>query len=306
MDTARNGHTGELVEAEELWLMHTVDKDIYICRGCSTKVFPASYDKEHNKKRPYFSLRNNKCEAGCDVNGEEKIISRAKKERVGSPDGFPVPFPNKLTLTDERPTQDNSTVLPPVSADTRASGHSAAVSAEPKKHHGHTVKTIRPACRTFINFPNDREYLPFEVPDVLGNTYAKVFWYLGNKKTEHFKTPKHRYYAAIRWKAEPIITDTHCELTLNAGEWDQETKGYKSLCQARVNWADWSQSRRDTLLREFNTTRAEAIEEAKEDSQIKGWIFFVGTQDAINPCIFHVDNYRFICCLSAKLAWPKK
>jgi hypothetical protein len=144
------------------------------------------------------------------------------------------------------------------------------------------------------------------VPGVWGNTYAKIFWHLINKKTEFFKTPTHLYYAAIHWKAEPIITDTHCELTLNAGEWEPESKGYKSLCQARVNWSDWSQSRRDTLLREFNTTRAEAIEEAREDSQIKGWIFFVGTQDAVDPCIFHVDNYRFICCLSAKLAWAKK
>jgi hypothetical protein len=308
MDVARDARTYELVEAEELWSMAQVDKDSYICRGCTTQVFPASYNKEQNKKRPYFSLGPvNKHKSGCDVDGEEKVVKRATKERIGTPSGFPLPFPNKLTLTDERPTQTDGAKSPTMPRDTSASGRSGSDDFTPKKHHGHTVKTIRPACRVFINFPNDREFLPLEVPGVSGNSYAKIFQNLGGGKKPHFfSTPKRLYYAPIRWTAEPTITETSCTLTLNAGEWDTVAKRYKSLCQVRVNWSDWSQSRRDALLREFNTTRAEAIEEAKKDTQIKGWLFLVGTQDDSDPSIFHVDNCRFICSLSANLVLPKK
>jgi len=307
MDTARDIRTLDLVECEELWTMETVDRNGFICRGCTTQVFPASFDKEHNKKRPYFTLGpSKKHQAGCDIDGEDKIIKRAKKERVGTPEGFPLPFPSKLILTDKRPVEAKDLVTQGLSGSTRASSTSEKNTATPRKYHGHSVKSIRPACRAFIQLPNDRDFLPLEIPGVAGNTYAKIFTYLGSKKPEPFKFPTRLYYAAIRWTARPLITEEYCELTLNAGEWSQETGGYKTLCKVRVNWASWSKVRRNTLLREFTTTREEAIEQAKQNKQIKGWIFFVGTQDPADPSIFHMDNYQLICCLSAELIWPSK
>lgn len=305
MDIARNLHTDELVEAEELWELDVVDKDAYACRGCAAKVFPASYDKQRNKRRPYFSIgKLNKHMPGCDVDGEEKIVGRARKERVGSKDGFPMPFPSKLTLSQDRPAVREEGAQPYAMSGVRSAGQGSAPSHARKLHHGHTVKTIRPACRTFINFPNDRAFLPLEIPGAPGNTYARLFWFLPNKKPELFKQPRHLYYAPIRWKAEPVESESHCELTLNAGEWDTVNKRYNSLCVVRIDWSRWSPARRDALLRECGAARAEAIEEAKTDSQIKGWVFFVGTQDAKDPALFHVDDHRFICCLAAKLTWP--
>lgn len=306
MDTARNKHTLELVEAEELWSMTTVDSGVYICRGCPAQVFPASFDKEHNKKRPYFTLGPSNKHIACDVDGEEKIVKRAKKDRIGTPEGFPLPFPNKLTMTDERHTQPDGKGSLVGPGEGRASNHATKGGVAPRKHHGHTVKTIRPACRIFINFPHDRDFLPLEIPGVTGNTYSKIFAYLGSKKPEHFKSPTRLHYAAIRWMATPVIAETHCDLTLNAGEWDQEKGGFKIMSRVRVNWLEWSQSRRDTFMREFNTTREEAREKAKENKQVKGWVFFVGTQDASDPSIFHVDNHRLICCLTAEMVWPSK
>lgn len=193
-----------------------------------------------------------------------------------------------------------------LSGSTRTSSTSDKNAATPRKYHGHSVKSIRPACRAFIQLPNDRDFLPLEIPGVAGNTYAKIFTYLRSKKPEPFKFPTRLYYAAIRWTARPLITEEYCELTLNAGEWSQETGEYKTLCKVRVNWESWSKVRRNTLLREFTTTREEAIEQAKRNKQIKGWIFFVGTQDPADPSIFHIDNYQLICCLSAQLIWPSK
>lgn len=306
MDTARNRHTLEPIEAEELWDMTSVDSDGYICRGCVTQVFPASYDKKRNKKRPYFSLGPvNKHKFGCNVDGEENIIKRATQVRVGTPEGFPLPFPNRLTLTDERVVTPGGNSQPGGQTGGRTGSRTGTEGAQ-NRHHGHTVKTIRPVCRTFIKFPNDREYLPLEIPNVPGDTYAKVFWCLGSKKPEHFKTPLHLYFAAIRWKAESVVTETYCELTLNAGEWDEKDKKYKSLSRIHIDWSNWSQSRRDTFIMEFEATREEAAEEAKANSQIKGWMFFVGIQDLVDPSVFHIDDYRLICCFAAKMVWPPR
>lgn len=306
MDTARDKDTLDFVEAEDLWDMTTVDREGYICRGCAIQAFPASFDKEKNKKRPYFSLGPvGKHYPGCDVDGEEKIVKRASKERVGTPEGFPLPFPNRLILSDVRP------VVQGAAAQTREQAEGVTASRArsgdaPKRHHGHTVKTIRPACSAFIKFPNDREHLPLAIEDVPGDTYAKIFLYLGSKKPEYFKTPWHLYYAAIRWTAEPIITETHCELILNAGEWDTTKNTYRSFSRVRVDWSSWSTSRRDTLMREYEATRLEAAEKFKTDRQSKGWIFFVGDQDANDPSVFIVDNRRLICCLSARMVWPSR
>lgn len=307
MDTARDKHTLELVEAEELWNMAIVDSDGYTCRGCATQVFPASYDKKRNKKRPYFSLGPvNKHKPGCDVDGDEKTVTRAKKERIGTPEGFPLPFPSRLTLTDERPVVPGGTGQSGGGQEGTRTGTRAGIGVAPNRHHGHTVKTIRPACRAFLNFPYDRDHLPLAIPDVPGDTYAKIFWYLASKKPEQFKTPRHLYYAAIRWKAEPVITEMYCELTLNAGEWDDKEKQHKSLSRVRIDWSNWSQSRKDSLVREFETTRVEASEQAKADSQIKGWIFFVGAQDSVDPSVFHVNDYRLVCCLPGNMIWSKR
>ncbi len=307
MDTARDATSLELVEGEELWTMETVDREGYLCRGCTTQVFPASFDKERNKKRPYFTLGpSNRHEPGCDVDGEEKIVKRAKKERIGTPEGFPLPFPSKLTLTDERPTQTADINTPSMPGGGTARSRSGKDGATPRRRHGHTVKNIRPACRAFINFPNDRDTLPLEIPGVAGNTYAKIFSYLGSRKPEHSRSPTRLYYAAIRWMAPPVLEEDYCELTLNAGEWDQEKSAFKSMSRVRVAWSAWSQSRRDTFMREFNATREEAKEKARANKQVKGWIFFVGKQDASDPGFFHVDNYRLICCLEAEMIWPSK
>ncbi|HEX8609728.1 MAG TPA: hypothetical protein VF800_00375 [Telluria sp.] len=307
MDVARNRHSGELVEAEQLWDMDVVDKEAWVCRGCPVQVFPASYDAAVNKRRPYFTLgRVNRHAASCDVDGEHKIVSRAQKERVGNSDGFPMPFPSKLILGDEHAGAAGAAGKAPFASSTLAAVHAAARASVRSRHHGHTVKTIRPACRTYIHFPNDREFLPLEIPGVWGKTYAQVFWFIPNKKPVLLANPRHLFYAPIRWKEAPSISESHCELILNAGEWDSAARRYVTLCRLRVDWSGWSPARRNTLLHEINAARAEAVEQARQDSQIKGWIFFVGTQDRLDPALYHVDDERFICALAARMTWPER
>jgi hypothetical protein len=294
----------ELVEAEELWTMDHVDKDGYVCYGCVTKVHPASFDKEKNKRRPYFSLRDKSHQSGCDVDGAEKIVARAKKERVRTPDGFPLPFPSKLSLVDERPVAGGGSTAKGGGVEGREPSKGGAGDPSRRRHHGHTVKTIRPACRAFVNFPNDRDALPLEIPDLPGKTYAGVFKYVGSKKPEPLPMPRRLFYSAIRWKAKAEKSAEFFEITLNAGEWDQAIRDFRSLCKVRVDWSGWSAARRSSLESEFEAARDEAMEQAKKDSKVKGWCFFVGTQDAGDPTVFHVDDRRLICCLPAHIIWP--
>lgn len=293
----------DLVEAEELWTMDHVDKDGYVCYGCVTKVHPASFDKETNKRRPYFSLRDKSHQPGCDVDGAEKIMARAKKERVRTPDGFPLPFPSKLSLVDERPVAGGGSAVGG-GVEGREPSKGGAGDPSRRRHHGHTVKTIRPACRAFVNFPNDRDALPLEIQDLPGKTYAGVFKYVGSKRPEPLPMPRRLFYSAIRWKAKAEKSAGFFEITLNAGKWGQASREFRSLCKVRVDWSGWSAARRSSLESEFEGARDEAMEQAKKDSKVKGWCFFVGTQDASDPTVFHVDDRRLICCLPAHMEWP--
>ena len=83
MDSAQDKFTGEIVEAEQLWLVDNVDKDRYICRGCGINVTPASYRPE-NLVRPYFTARDGDHESKCDVAGEKKLVARGKKGRLST------------------------------------------------------------------------------------------------------------------------------------------------------------------------------------------------------------------------------
>lgn len=293
-----------MVEAEELWTMPSVDKDGYICFGCRTQVYPASFDKDKNKRRPYFSLRDKLHAPDCDVDGAEKIVARARKEKVTTSDGFPLPFPSKLTLVDERPVVGDHTPAAAGDAAGRRPSSSCAPGNATRRHHGHTVKTIRPACRAFVNFPNDRSALPLQVPGLPGKTYAGVFKYLRSKKQEPLPLPRRLFYAAIRWKEKAVRSPQHFEITLNTGEWDQAKNDFVVLCKVRIDWSGWSTARKTSLETEFAVTREEAIEQAKKDGMIKGWCFFVGTQDANDPSMFRVDDRRLICCLPAHMIWP--
>jgi hypothetical protein len=87
---------------------------------------------------------------GCDVEGEEVILKRAKKETVGTPEGYPLPFPNRLVLTDERIIEPGTQEATGTAGRARTPGSREGTENAPRKHHGHTVRTIRNICRRFM------------------------------------------------------------------------------------------------------------------------------------------------------------
>lgn len=290
MDSARDITSQEIIEAEQLWELEFVDKERYACIGCGTQVWPASYKKDINKKRPYFTLGPNGAHIPpCDIDGEAEIVKRAQSERLGTPEGFPLPYPNKLVLTDGRPVvslTDGSGDVAIGGSRSRGSGNRVQ-----RANHGHTVKTIRPIAKAYIKYPKDREFLPLQIPDCEGDTFVTVFWRL--TKILNFRHPTHLYFAPLHWRA-PLKTDTYVEWQLNAGDWDTKNNRRGTAYRVRVDWAKWSTTQRTTLLHEIEV----AVDKAKDSGgAVIAWLFFVGTQDAIDPTLLVVSRYQLICCI---------
>lgn len=302
MDSARDKHTGEIIDAEQLWDIAVVDKDGYECPGCGIQVFPASYKKNINKRRPYFTPADNKHIQPCGVDGFEKLVKKARTERVGTPDGFPTPFPNRLVLTEERPVTTGA-ALTGTGSDTRSGSRTNG--RRVATYHGHTVKTIRPICRVFMDFPHDRDHLQLSIPGVPGTTYATVFRKLGYFGIERQQQATRLFYAPLRWDSA-VETPAYIEWKLDAGEWpkgqpkdqNRPTKFYK----VRVMWQGWTEKQRDTLQTEIEIARDEV--KGKAGAPEKAWLFFVGTQDPTDAELFIVDRYPFICCRVGEMARP--
>ena len=301
MDSARDKRTRDIIDAEQLWDLEVVDKEAYECSGCGIQVFPASYRKNINKRRPYFTPMENKHIQPCGVDGAEIMVAKAKTEKVGTPDGFPVPFPNRLLLVEARPVTVGANT--PGAGEgtgrprTRANGERVAA------YHGHTVNTIRPVCRIFMEFPHDRQQLPLEIPDCSGTTYATVFRGLGFFGIEAQQPSTRLFYAALRWNS-PVETDSYIEWDLNAGEWPKDPKRPKRFYKVRVMWEAWTDRQRNTLRNEIEIAKNEV--KGKAGQPEKAWLFFVGTQDANDAELFVVDRYPFICCRVGKMIWLRR
>ncbi|TAF99108.1 MAG: hypothetical protein EAZ43_16430 [Betaproteobacteria bacterium] len=291
MDSAVDITTNEFIEAEHLWELPFVDKDRYRCIGCGTQIWPASYKRNINKRRPYFTLGASGAHISpCDIDGEEEIVKRAKLERIGTVDGFPLPFPNKLVLTDERPVVGQAgDEQPQDGAQRRRSRGDSSLGQ--RANHGHTVKTIRPIVKRFIQFPHDREGLPLEIKNCDGNTYAAVFWRLN--RLMRFRNPVHLYFAPLHWKA-PVKSDTYVEWQLSAGDWDVVNNRRRASYRVRVDWSEWSDTKRNTLLYEVELARDHAKDSG---GLVNAWMFFVGEQDPQDQSLLVSNRHQLICCI---------
>lgn len=296
MESARDKYTGQIVSAEELWIIDPVDPLGYECRGCGVQATPCSY-APINKVRPYFRAKDGH-QAGCDVEGEIELVKRARKQRMSTRDGFPGSFPNQLVLRETRPVSSpNGESTAARSKGGRRIGSNGADEARRDCHWA--VQTIRPICRTFLNYPHDR-HIPLAVPGIEADTYQRVFRALKrNRIVQH--PGLHLFYAPISWKP-PLADDDHLEIQLSYGEWieRQLIRPYR----VNVDWQNWSTAKRNYVSREIETARQEYMVAKKRGDKQKGWLFFIGRQDASDLTLFHVDDHRLVCCVVAEMIYP--
>jgi hypothetical protein len=296
MDSALDRITGQIVEAALLHLSTTVDSSRYLCPGCEVPVIPASYLPE-NKVRAHFKTKKEQPHVlDCDVFGEAKLVSRAKKERVTSPtNGFPGSYPNRLHLEDEREVVAEG-ALPQARTGGRDRGMAEGGVESLHRQRRWPAKTIRPLASTFMNYPFDRD-LPLTVPGVEGARFQDVFEHIKNNQIIVYEKTR-IFYAPIQW-SKPVENLDVFEVKLGRGEW--EDKRLVRSYRVRVIWADWSESRKRHIRNEIEVARNEAMDAVKKGSKAKGWLFFLGHQAADDSSLFLVKDHRLICCIVDEL-----
>lgn len=293
MDCAREKLSGLRVEAESLWYLENIHHDGYECPDCAVPVYPASYDKEINKKRPYFHLGKGKLHAqGCYIVGETEIIRRAANERVGTTEGFPLPVPNKLVLRDTLIITSPTECEVPL-ANIHGSRTRSDAGRRSNTSHAYTVTTIRPLCRTFMNYPHDLAYLPINIPGCTGNTYAEVFFRLPSNKVEKFQRSVNLYYAPLQW-GKPQECKSHIEWNVNAGEWDTTAnrRSNTHCYKVRLMWGSWTDRQRSVVKKEIDVCRKEV-----QGTKKKAWLFCIGVQGVMDASVITVEDYRLVCAL---------
>jgi hypothetical protein len=296
LESARDKNTGRIVDAEQLWIIDPGEPLGYECRGCGALATPCSY-RPKNKVRPYFSVKDGH-KSGCDVEGEVELVKRARKQRVSTREGFLSSFPNRLVLRDTRLVV-GSNGTPTVTTSAGGSRTSSEGVSETQRDRRWAAQTIRPICRTFVNYPYDRD-LPLAVPGIAAGNYQRVFRSL--KGDQILEYPESRlFYAPISWKA-PIEDDDQIEIQLSYGEWIERklTRSYR----VRMGWKDWSSATRNYVSREIETARLEYMAAKKRGDKEKGWLFFIGRQDENEPALFHVDDHRLVCCMVTEMIYP--
>ncbi len=297
MESARDKYSGEIVDAEQLWVIDPVDPLGYECRGCGAQATPCSHRPE-NKVRPYFSAKDGH-KVGCDVEGEVELVKRARKQRISTRDGFSGSFPNRLVLRNTR-TEAGANEAP---ASVTGTGDRRTVAddvCDERRNRHWAAQTIRPICRTFINYPYDRD-LRLTVPGISADTYLWVFQRI--KSDEIVLHPDLRiFYAPISWK-KPSANNDNLEILLSAGEWQEKllARPYR----VKVDWQKWGAAKRNYVSREIEIARQEYIAAKGRKSNEKGWLFFIGRQDESDHALFHVEDHRLICCLVAEMIYPR-
>ncbi|MGE8147057.1 hypothetical protein ACQKP7_17945 [Pseudomonas frederiksbergensis] len=296
MDSAIDRNTGQIIDGEQLWYIDPVDKNGYLCRGCGVQVNPVSFEL-HHKVRPHFKeLPTAPHEDWCDVDGEVKLVESARKKSVTTKDGFPGSFPAKLHLVDERAIITPAGI-PASGAHRTSSGGASSGTTTGKRHTQWTANTIRPICRTFMNFPHDR-LLPLDVPGTYGKTYDEVVRKLASGDIVSY--PKQHIFAAPLSWSKPEDSNGKLTIKLSYGFW--ANKNLAQPYRVIIDYTGWSDAKKNYVLAEFEVSRAEAVKLGKPGkSSPKAWVFFLGEQDAANPSDFIVKDHRLICCLTGEL-----
>lgn len=304
MESARDKRTRDIVEAEDLWQLDSVDIEGYVCWGCGITMHPAAWEKD-KKVRAYFKKKRHiQHHHDCDADAESTVIRKGQKESVRNIlDSAPSLMPSGLKLIEQRPI-----VKPGIAGDESKSSSTRSASSQsgegnsPERQSRRQVNAIRNICRAFIRFPHDRG-MSLNVPGISGQIYMTAFKKLRNE-VQPYPEPK-IFYAPLLWNK---FTENDENLIIPlSGEWGEDESGKPKPTrsyQIYIDWASWSKAKRTVVRKELEAARTEAIEAKGKGLKDKAWVFFIGKQDTENPEIFYVSDYRLICAIVGHITYP--
>ena len=291
MDTARDKRTLKRVDAEELWLITSVDQDGYICIGCRLKATPCSYNRvKKNQKRPYFRFNHQDGhEAGCFYEQDEKLAKEAKKQKISTPEGFPLSHPSVLDLTDVKLIEEKGSVKSAEEGQRIYSKSDGSPSNTSRKHN-YSVKTINSIAKHYLKFPYDRKEMSLAIIGISGSNYSEVIKKLPDKIVK-FQQKKMRYGRLYNYNNTKVI-DSKIIVNLLDGCWvnNKRQNTYKVV----INTTGWNQSKKDYILNCVSASQ----NEYKEDKRKGTFVFFIGIQNESNLSEFIVNDYRLFSCIS--------
>ncbi|MBX9400910.1 hypothetical protein K4L06_06260 [Lysobacter sp. BMK333-48F3] len=292
MDRALDTVTGEEVDAEDLWDLEAVDPGRYECHGCDIPVFPASYRKDINKKRPYFfKPKDIEHHPDCGAQDEDGCLQRARTERVPeeqlSRAGL---MPNRLVLRAAREVQaPPGAAGQPVARGRRPGGDAAG--AGDTRRHATTANSLRRIAKDYARFPHNRNS-PLHIDGIAGRSYERAIARLKFDAVVRYGQAQ-VWLSQIAWSAKHEDDAERYEIVLSVG--DRQDGRVTRPYRVRVHWAGWSARARNALRTEVEVLVQE--HKAHRGSGKAAWVFFIGEQDAQEPALFHVRDRRLICTL---------
>ncbi|AGP46865.1 hypothetical protein SOD10_39350 [Serratia plymuthica] len=303
MESARDKRTREIVEAEDLWLLDSVDTEGYVCWGCGIEMYPSAWQKG-SKKRPSFNKMPGKEHINCDADAESTVVKQGQKKSVRHLlDSAPGLMPAGLKLIERRPAVDHdATGSENKPSSTRSASSTSSEGHAPVRQSRRPVNAIRQICRAFIRFPYDRG-MSLNIPGIHAETYMTVFKKLKDPIQSY---PERRvFYSQLLW--QKFEQDESRIIIPLSGEWTKDESGKPKPSRSyklHVEWGNWSKAKRTMLLNELDTVQEEAKEAVNKKAKERAQVFFIGEQSADNPESFYVTDYRLICAIMGHITYP--
>ena len=309
MDSARRLTDNEIISAEQLWEMDNPRAVAFVCPDCPVKLEPRACDKGQDwKVRPYFKRPTGAQHAdGCNMEARDKLVAEAVKKPVLTRNPPPLPVYTRLDLA-----QENVRVHAPAQPRTEEficgrgeySGHEPTGPSTDR--HDRTARTIRPICRQFVDFPQDRG-IRLSLPGVAANTYADVFVPI-RQVTRTGNFGRRLFYGEMRFRERVVEADGAVTIAFNTEKWHGPNTQF---ARVRIDTNRWGRLSVDELIRELHSLQEEARdkwkltkqngEERKRRKGEKGYVFFLGERDAEDPCLFHASDRRLVCGFLAEI-----
>ncbi|WP_250695473.1 hypothetical protein [Escherichia coli] len=304
MESARDKCTGEIVEAEDLWLLDSVDTGGYVCWGCGITMQPAAWEKD-KKVRAYFKKKRGiEHLPKCDADAETTVVRQGRRESVRHIlDSAPGLSPSGLKLIEQRPMVDPNAVNGESKPNsTRSVSSTSGEGNILTRQSRRPSQTIRPICRAFIRFPYDRR-MSLNIPGISGQIYMTVFKKL-QKEVQLYPESK-IFYAELLWNK---FSENDEKLIIPlSGEWGQDESGKPKPTrsyQIHIKWAGWSKAKRTVVRKELEAAQTEAKEAKSRGLRDKAWVFFIGEQNVGSPEVFYISDYRLICTIVGHITYP--